>query len=546
MSESLGNVTEATASMTITPNTNQAPQQHLTSLSNDSNPYAFIEYFLRLSMHASTAKILSSWEVSNPQLTLQFEKRSQNLLTIDSWVDLSSLGEAGCEEDLIRSGFGPHLTGTSAGIKFSVGQIKINEGEEPIRKKFLLCKVAIGRAYNSTEDFAKIAAIPDGYDSFVLDKRETATSSSGCCGSTSAPSTVNEYIVKDAAQILPTYVVSVEYDPAVEKRSRQQLACENCEDAPATVFCQADAANLCASCDAAMHATKLAARHVRVALDQGPQTFACCRVHPDKLVEFFCPSCSKPVCVHCKMVGHHSVGEAARHKLITVAEAFRSVSEASAASDPVLESRRTAIHRQIESVNECARAVEANAAQVQQALEDLYRKAQNDLKTITKKKLNVLKGDVVELNRQLGELARLESFLEYQRAGGHATQFILDWAHHQRLRAELHSFAHFREAIDVQPDIRINGAIQVHVESAGMPLSPAQQQDQQSQGHYEHVMGAASMKASALFDNQSKPKYSQSRNRPLPTFDLGVYAKNRKASDYVVPAQSVTDSPTKN
>jgi hypothetical protein len=36
-----------------------------------------IEYFLRLSMHASTAKIMSAWEVSNPQLTLQFEKRSK-------------------------------------------------------------------------------------------------------------------------------------------------------------------------------------------------------------------------------------------------------------------------------------------------------------------------------------------------------------------------------------------------------------------------------------------------------------------------------------
>lgn len=463
------------------------------------------------------------------------------MLTIDSWVDLSTLGEAGCEEDVIRSGF--QQLGSS-GLKFSVGQIKPDDGEEKaITKKFLLCKVAIGRAYNSTEDFAKIATIPDGYDSFVIDKQQKP----GCCSENGAP-TCNEYIVKDGAQILPTFVVSVEYDPQQERRSRQKVACENCEREVATVFCQADAANLCASCDAAMHSSKLASRHVRVPLDQGPQTFSCCRAHPDKIVEFFCPTCSKPVCVHCKMVGHHSVGEAARHKLITVAEAFRNVSDASAAQDPVLESRRSGIHRQIEAVNECAKAVETNAAQVQQALEDIYRKAQNDLKTITKKKLNVLKGDVVELNRQLGELARLEFFLEYQKAGGNATQFILDWAHHQRLRAELHSFGHFREAIDVQPDIRINGAIQVHVESAGLPLVQAQE----SAGHYEHVIGQASMKASALFDSCAKPKYPQARNRPLPTFDLGVYAKNRKASDYVVPSipasgpSSITDSPSKN
>lgn len=77
MSESIANVTEAAASMTITNSSSGSSQQHLTALNNDSNSYAFIEYFLRLSMHASTAKILSAWEVSNPQLTLQFEKRSK-------------------------------------------------------------------------------------------------------------------------------------------------------------------------------------------------------------------------------------------------------------------------------------------------------------------------------------------------------------------------------------------------------------------------------------------------------------------------------------
>ncbi len=447
-------------------------------------------------------------------------------------MDLSQFGEAGCEEEIVQQGFNNHLT--SAGLKFSVGQIKLsNDKEGPITRKFLLCKVAIGRAYNSTEDFAKIATIPDGYDSFVIDHQQRP--SSGCCGEGEEPS-INEYIVKDGAQVLPTYVVTIEWDPQTERRSRQKVVCENCEQDTATVFCQADAANLCAKCDESMHSSKLAARHVRLPLDQGPQTFSHCRTHPDKIVEFFCPTCSKPVCVHCKMVGHHSVGEAARHKLITVAEAFRTVSESSQAADPVLESRRSTIKKQIEAVNECAKAVESNAAQIQQALEDIYRKAQNDLKTITKKKLNVLKGDVVELNRQLAEMARLEAFLNYQKDGGNATQFILDWAHHQKLRTELHSFAHFREAIDVQPDIRIHGAIQVHVESAGMPLLATQQLS----SDYEAV--PTSMKASVLFDPSSKPKYPQARARPLPTFDLGAYSAsskpNRKASDYVIPADS--------
>lgn len=52
-------------------------KDYLTVLNGDTGAYAFLEYFLRLSMQASTAKILSAWEVSNPQLTLQFEKRSK-------------------------------------------------------------------------------------------------------------------------------------------------------------------------------------------------------------------------------------------------------------------------------------------------------------------------------------------------------------------------------------------------------------------------------------------------------------------------------------
>ena len=49
----------------------------LSELTVDSPTFTFIEYFLRLNLHASTAKIIQSYEVSNPQLTLQFEKRSK-------------------------------------------------------------------------------------------------------------------------------------------------------------------------------------------------------------------------------------------------------------------------------------------------------------------------------------------------------------------------------------------------------------------------------------------------------------------------------------
>ena len=135
------------------------------------------------------------------------------------------------------------------------------------------------------------------------------------------------------------------------------------------------------------------------------------------------------------------------------------------ASDPLVTARKNAIKNQQAALTERAKQVEANSAEIQVQLEELFKKASADLKAITRRKLNVLKGDSAELHRQQVEIAALEEFLGYCGSGGNATQFILDWAHHQRLRAELHAFSFFREGIDVLSDIRINGNIQVHIDS---------------------------------------------------------------------------------
>ena len=432
-------------------------------------------------------------------------------------------------------------------MNFPVGKVDIDKFSEisggvksskngKIVKRLMLCKVAIGRAYNAADDFAKVAAIPDGYDSFIIDIKKENVSSTGngkknninkSRDSISEPSEVCErehresfdFIVKDSNQILPTFVVVFEFDAEAEKRSRQKVSCENCERRIATVFCQSDAANLCDQCDSEMHSSKLAARHVRVALEgNGSQTFSSCRIHPDKIVEFFCPSCSRPVCVHCKMVGHHSTGDAARHKLITIAEAFKSVAESANAIDPILESRKAAIKAQQQSVEERAKQVIANATTIQSQLDEIYARAQAELKALLKKKLNVLRGDSVELEREMSEIGQLETFLEYQKSGPNATQFILDWSHHQRLRSELHSFPFFRETIDVLPDIRVNGVIQVHVESAT------------TLNGVNFGCSTAEISGDKRFSLGSGT--ANGRPRATPTIDLTAY-KVRKATEYV-------------
>jgi hypothetical protein len=513
-------------------------QQHLSQLSEDSNSFAYVEYYLRQSLHATTAKIVTAHEVSNPTLTLQFEKRCKDVLTVDAWLDVSRLEAPNQEEEVLTRGF--HFDGAGSGQRFTVGRVPLEreEGAAVLVKRFLLCKVAIGRSCNAVEDYAGVAAIPDGYDSFFIDRDLiTIQQPNGQqLEQIGHQEKGFEYIIKDSAQILPTFVVAFQLDFDREQRSRQKVQCENCDAAPATVFCQADSANLCARCDEAMHSTKLLARHQRVALDSGPQTFSYCRAHSDKIVEFFCPTCSKPVCVHCKMVGHHSAGEAARHKLITVAEAFRSVSESAGAADPLLAARKANIRAQVGAVAERAKQVESNSQEIKVQLDALFQKTLNDLQAITKRKLNVLKGDTVELYRQLGEIEQLEGFLQYQQTGGNATQFILDWAHHQRLRQEQHSFPFFRSHIDVLPDIKINGTIQVHVDTLGTGTGNQNNNSQRSNQETTSLSDPLLQAARQSILGDGKPRYSptsRSRMPGLPEKQGGQQGQSRRATDFL-------------
>lgn len=161
------------------------------------------------------------------------------------------------------------------------------------------------------------------------------------------------------------------------------------------------------------------------------------------------------------MIGHHAVGDSARHRLVPVSEALRSVADAASIKDPILEARKAAIETRLQALKERAKSVLDNAAAVQVSLEDAHRKALADLQSLTKSKLNVIRGDNREVLRQLAEIEALDAFLAYQQASPAAgPEFILGWTHHQRLRAELQAFNYTHE-IDVQADLRVSGSIQV-------------------------------------------------------------------------------------
>ncbi|KAF5738134.1 salt tolerance-like protein [Tripterygium wilfordii] len=80
--------------------------------------------------------------------------------------------------------------------------------------------------------------------------------------------------------------------------------CDACESAAAVVFCAADEAALCRSCDDKVHlCNKLASRHVRVGL-AAPSDIPRCDICENAPAFFYCEIDGTSLCLQCDMVVH--------------------------------------------------------------------------------------------------------------------------------------------------------------------------------------------------------------------------------------------------
>ncbi|KAL3525311.1 hypothetical protein ACH5RR_013683 [Cinchona calisaya] len=80
--------------------------------------------------------------------------------------------------------------------------------------------------------------------------------------------------------------------------------CDVCESAAAILFCAADEAALCRSCDDKVHmCNKLASRHVRVGL-ANPSDVPRCDICENAPAFFYCEVDGSSLCLQCDMIVH--------------------------------------------------------------------------------------------------------------------------------------------------------------------------------------------------------------------------------------------------
>ena len=123
--------------------------------------------------------------------------------------------------------------------------------------------------------------------------------------------------------------------------------------------------------------------------------------------------------------------------------------------------RRELIQSQAGEISARVKAVEDTEQQLRAQIDDIYRRACSELDTVMRRKMATLQGDEFELRRQLGEISRLEDFVDYQQTGGDTTAFLFNWARHAQLKEELHKVKPVEFTPQEAMDVKCSGNISI-------------------------------------------------------------------------------------
>ena len=91
-----------------------------TQIPRHSSLFQQIEYYLKLSLKSTTAKVTSCYLLSNPNLTEPFSRLSKQYLTLTTIVDSSKLIGENVEDDVTKRGF----VVPDEGLEFQVGHYR--------------------------------------------------------------------------------------------------------------------------------------------------------------------------------------------------------------------------------------------------------------------------------------------------------------------------------------------------------------------------------------------------------------------------------------
>ena len=278
-----------------------------------SEDFHKIDYSLQTQLGNTELSTKKIWMVTTPKLNKKYQEFQQEgdyLTELTSLVPTEDLDDINHIEKVLERGF---IIQPPGGLLFPCGYFPLKKNQGLIYEA-LVCKISVSKTVvcpNSeiTPDLIREYHKENLYDSILCEEDSKQKEKT--------PYSYN-YIILKGAQILPCYIVHFEIN------ERKVPKCFVCQKKDATLYCKNDEIDLCEDCDEDMHppGKKISQNHQRVALNLKPLKCDPCEKHPNNLKELFCVKCREELCISCKLVGDHSIGELADHSVWPLNDCF--------------------------------------------------------------------------------------------------------------------------------------------------------------------------------------------------------------------------------
>ncbi|GMI06883.1 hypothetical protein TrRE_jg4655 [Triparma retinervis] len=407
----------------------------LVLLDKNSDTYKEVCYDLKLGLQGHPASDIHIWQIDNPQANVAFDRRTANMLSLQCWTDCGALDSSNQMDDICRRGFVFPTNG--AGMHFNHGNIKLDDSVESFMDEqtpeatsgsgkqqhfYIFSEVGVGRPY--IIDSGAERRKPVGYDSLYLSKKVLDDDGDGVISAEEYEAIVgmegkdpssyeHEFVITDPTQVLPKYVVrfAADLDPDEDEEMSDPL--------------------------------KVYDRH-----------------------DFFDPVLYRPVSLRDKMIGSHSMGEAANHKLVSMSDAYNAAKE-----DPIIAQKKKGIMDELNKIDDKMRAINLNFATVEERLYNILKESLATLKDEVNCKTKILLSTELEFRRQLEQLDNAEQWLERERTELSQTGFLEAWRQHTNMTSKMCSEVSAETSVlnNLEANLAIEGGVRIVTEN-GEPL----------------------------------------------------------------------------
>ncbi|CBZ51957.1 putative B-box zinc finger protein [Neospora caninum Liverpool] len=410
--------------------TEDRPSRVNVSVIEDLQILAQWEYWIQLSLFTADLHIVGGWSLATPAQEQLFDAKARALKgpTVYSFLDLNELETPQSLENIIAE---KRVKADWRKQIFPTAQCRPPfgfEGNPSGTFHVMVCKLALGSVLSKDRESGepgdanfKTCDIPGEFT--ALSRREVDDGDRGATDNGANGVYRVLYRVKRAEQVLPTAVLEFEMKPL--RIQVLQPVCEMCEALPATLYCVADRAQLCAQCDERVHsATRMLARHIRVPASHSPLQFGFCPYHPSEMIDSVCMTCFVALCPHCILIGSHSSADFSEHPLISTLDAYKMLMQDASPSEEALQERRRRIDRELVEKHRQLGQIHSNFLSVQKRIDEATKNLVGQLSAMKERKTNYLLAVKRELLSEMLVIEWMETFFAHLRLSLNPAEFL--------------------------------------------------------------------------------------------------------------------------